>query len=102
MSNSRLLKLKGNNGHEIAHLNSNHYSPVKTGLLQGNPMHEYLEKLSYTISAGLIAGDWLSLLDAHALAFGVILGFATFTTNLVFQYLNYRVRCIRIDADERL
>lgn len=60
-------------------------------------MQEYIEKIagalqagSYTISGGLLVGDWLSILDAHAAAFGVILGTFTFLTNFVFQWLNHR------------
>lgn len=49
-----------------------------------------LQTSTYTVSGGLVAGDWLSILDSHAAAFGVVLGMLTFTTNLVFQYLNHR------------
>lgn len=61
-------------------------------------VQEHIEKItgaittgSYTISGSLMVGDWLSLLDNHAAAFGVIIGTLTFLTNLVFQYLNHRV-----------
>ena len=37
-----------------------------------------LQTSTYTISGGLVAGDWLSILDHHAAAFGVILGALTF------------------------
>jgi hypothetical protein len=47
-------------------------------------------KGSYTISGALFFGDWLSILDSHAAAFGVILGALTFLTNLIFQYLNHQ------------
>jgi hypothetical protein len=46
--------------------------------------------ITYSVSGALVAGDWLSLLDEHAAAFGVILGMATFITNLIFNYLGYR------------
>jgi len=49
-----------------------------------------LQTSTYTVSGGLVAGDWLSILDSHAAAFGVVLGMMTFTTNLVFQWLNHR------------
>ena len=49
-----------------------------------------LQTSTYTVSGGLVAGDWLSILDSHAAAFGVVLGMLTFTTNLVFQWLNHR------------
>lgn len=49
-----------------------------------------LQTSTYTVSGGLVAGDWLSMLDNHAAAFGVLLGTLTFLTNLVFQYLNHR------------
>lgn len=49
-----------------------------------------LQTSTYTVSGGLVAGDWLSILDSHAAAFGVVLGILTFTTNLVFQWLNHR------------
>jgi hypothetical protein len=49
-----------------------------------------LQAGTYTISGGLVAGDWLSILDNHAAAFGVVLGLCTFLTNLIFQYLNHR------------
>ena len=49
-----------------------------------------LQASTYTVSGGLVAGDWLSMLDNHAAAFGVMLGVLTFLTNLVFQWLNHR------------
>ena len=49
-----------------------------------------LQASTYTISGGLVISDWLSILDNHAAAFGVVLGMLTFTTNLVFQWLNHR------------
>ncbi len=49
-----------------------------------------LQTSTYTVSGGLVAGDWLSMLDNHAAAFGVLLGTLTFLTNLAFQYLNHR------------
>lgn len=49
-----------------------------------------LQAGTYTVSTGLVAGDWLSILDNHAAAFGVLLGTLTFLTNLVFQFLNHR------------
>ena len=49
-----------------------------------------LQTSTYTVSGGLVAGDWLSMLDNHAAAFGVLLGTLTLLTNLVFQYLNHR------------
>ena len=49
-----------------------------------------LQTSTYAVSGGLVAGDWLSILDSHAAAFGVVLGMLTFTTNLVFQWLNHR------------
>ncbi|MGZ5053327.1 MAG: hypothetical protein ACXWAT_00130 [Methylobacter sp.] len=45
---------------------------------------------SYAIGGALVVGDWLSILDDHAAAFGVILGALTFLTNLIFQCLNHR------------
>lgn len=53
-------------------------------------MASILQTSTYTVSGGLVAGDWLSILDSHAAAFGVVLGMLTFTTNLVFQWLNHR------------
>jgi hypothetical protein len=49
-----------------------------------------LQTSTYTISGGLVAGDWLSVLDDHAAAFGVMLGALTFFVNLVFQWMNHR------------
>lgn len=49
-----------------------------------------LQTSTYTVSGGLVAGDWLSMLNNHAAAFGVLLGTLTFLTNLVFQLLNHR------------
>ena len=46
---------------------------------------------TYSISGALVMGDWLSVLDSHAAAIGVILGALTFMTNFVFQLLNHRV-----------
>jgi hypothetical protein len=64
---------------------------------QGVKMLNHAEKItatvstgSYAISGALVTGDWLSLLDNHAAAFGVILGGLTFLTNLIFQCLNHR------------
>ena len=55
-------------------------------------MTQHIEKIcTYTISTGLVAGDWLSVLDHHAAAFGVMLGaLITFMVNLVFQWINHR------------
>jgi hypothetical protein len=49
-----------------------------------------MQTTSYGISSGLVLSDWLSILDSHAAAFGVLLGTLTFLTNLVFQWLNHR------------
>lgn len=49
-----------------------------------------LQATTYTVSGGLVVSDWLSILDHHAAAFGVLLGTLTFLTNLVFQWLNHR------------
>jgi hypothetical protein len=49
-----------------------------------------LQNTTYGVSGGLVLSDWLSILDSHAAAFGVVLGMLTFTTNLIFQYLNHR------------
>ena len=49
-----------------------------------------LQASTYTISGGLVISDWLSILDNHAAAFGVMLGALTFLVNLVFQWLNHR------------
>ena len=48
-----------------------------------------LQATTYTVSGGLVVSDWLSILDHHAAAFGVLLGALTFTTNLVFQWMNH-------------
>lgn len=62
-------------------------------------MRDHIEKVTsalqlstYTVSGGLVAGDWLSILDNHAAAFGVLLGALTFLTNLVFQMINMRAK----------
>lgn len=49
-----------------------------------------MQATTYSVSGTLLVGDWLSILDSHAAAFGVILGTLTFLTNLVFQWLNHR------------
>lgn len=49
-----------------------------------------MQATTYSVSGTLFIGDWLSILDSHAAAFGVILGTLTFLTNLVFQWLNHR------------
>lgn len=49
-----------------------------------------LQATTYSVSGGLVVSDWLSILDHHAAAFGVLLGMLTFSTNLVFQWLNHR------------
>lgn len=49
-----------------------------------------LQNTTYGVSGGLVLSDWLSILDNHAAAFGVVLGMLTFATNLVFQWLNHR------------
>ena len=49
-----------------------------------------LQATTYSVSGGLVVSDWLSILDHHASAFGVLLGMLTFSTNLVFQWLNHR------------
>jgi hypothetical protein len=55
---------------------------------------------TYSISGALIVGDWLSMLDQHAAAFGVILGALTFLTNFVFQLMNHRVIRNRIHNED--
>ena len=62
-------------------------------------MRDHIEKVTsalqlstYTVSGGLVAGDWLSILDNHAAAAGVLLGALTFLTNLVFQMINMRAK----------
>ncbi|MGZ5009198.1 MAG: hypothetical protein ACXV8W_14935 [Methylobacter sp.] len=60
-------------------------------------MQDHAEKIttimqagSYSISGGLLVGDWLAILDDHAAAFGVILGVLTFISSQIWQYLNHR------------
>ena len=53
---------------------------------------------AYTFSAGLIACDWLNFLNQNAAACGVILGFMTLITNVIFQILNHRVLVRKADA----
>lgn len=71
-------------------------------------MSNHIESISgaistgtYAISGTLIVGDWLSMLDKHAAAFGVILGALTFLTNLVFQFMNHRVIRSRVELDDK-
>ena len=49
-----------------------------------------LKAATYSVSGGLVVSDWLSILDHHAGAFGVVLGALTFLTNVGFQWLNHR------------
>ena len=49
-----------------------------------------LQATTYSVSGGLVVSDWLSILDHHAAAFGVMLGTLTFLTNLAFQWMNHR------------
>ena len=49
-----------------------------------------LKTVTYSVSGGLVVSDWLSILDHHAGAFGVLLGTLTLLTNMVFQWLNHR------------
>lgn len=69
-------------------------------------MHEHIENIAktastitYSVSGGLVFGDWISILDHHAAGIGVLLGGLTFLTNLVFQFLNHRV--IKANNGER-
>lgn len=45
---------------------------------------------NYAISGSLVIGDAMQYLDSHAAAFGVILGFMTFLTQITFSALRYR------------
>jgi hypothetical protein len=47
-----------------------------------------LQYAAYSLSGVLVVSDWLTILDNHAGAFGVLLGFMTYITNLVFQCMN--------------
>jgi len=47
-------------------------------------------KATYVIGGTLVVGDLMSYLDAHAKAFGVIIGAATFLANIYFQYLRLK------------
>lgn len=58
-----------------------------------------VSNIAYSISGSLVIGDWLSVLDQHAAAFGVLLGFATYLTSLIFHVMNHRV--IRSNNGER-
>jgi hypothetical protein len=60
-------------------------------------VNEYFESavksvstVTYSISGSLVLGDWLQVLNQNAAAFGAIIAFLTFATNLVFQVLNHR------------
>lgn len=46
--------------------------------------------VSYATSGLLISGEMFNFLNVNAAAFGVILGFMTFITQLVFSYLKHR------------
>ena len=46
---------------------------------------------TYVTSGTLVAGTYMDYLNAHAGAFGVILGAATFLVNVVFQLLNRKL-----------
>lgn len=47
--------------------------------------------ISYTASGGLTAAGMLDFLNANALAFGVILGLATFFVNWYYQRKHFRL-----------
>ena len=49
-----------------------------------------ISKAAYTINGSLILSGIFDILNKNAAAFGVILGFLTFLTNLYFQYLNHK------------
>lgn len=57
---------------------------------------------SYTVSGGLIAGDFLQFLNQNAAAVGVVLAFLTFVANVVFQYLNHKAIKARYSDDDNL
>jgi hypothetical protein len=49
-----------------------------------------MSHVTYSISGGLVVSEWLSFVDSHAAAFGVIIGIMTFITNFIFQILNHK------------
>ena len=49
-----------------------------------------MSSISYTLAGILITGEWLKFLDSHASAMGVIIGFLTFITNLIFQIIRHK------------
>lgn len=55
--------------------------------------------LAYILGGGLILSDWLSLLDSHAGAFGVLIAVATFFINFIFQMLRLRA-ALKADSDD--
>jgi len=55
--------------------------------------------ITYSVSGGLVVGDWISILDHHAAAIGVVIGALTFITNFIFQLMNHRV--IKANGGER-
>ncbi len=43
---------------------------------------------SYGISATMVLGDWMTLIDHHTWIIGLVLGVITLTTDIIFKIIN--------------
>ncbi|MCX7084294.1 MAG: hypothetical protein NTY69_02005 [Methylococcales bacterium] len=59
-------------------------------------LNDAVSSATYIVGGSLMIGDWLSILDAHAGAYGVLIAGATFVLNFMFQI----IRLTRIKADD--
>ena len=55
---------------------------IKTGIAKA---------VAYSTSGGLVFADYMSYLNHHAGAFGVIIGFCTFIVNWIYQHKNRKL-----------
>lgn len=63
--------------------------------------NDAVSSATYILGGSLVIGDWLSVLDAHAGAFGVLIAGATFLINLMFQLIRLsRLSRIKDDPDD--
>lgn len=63
--------------------------------------NDAVSSATYILGGSLVIGDWLSVLDAHAGAFGVLIASATFLINLMFQLIRLsRLSRIKDDPDD--
>lgn len=56
--------------------------------------------ITYVLSGGLVIGDTMDWLNENASAMGVLIGLATFLTNIYFQSKRDRKRVLNDDKPE--